>query len=219
MTIYIGGEINMDTSRVSGIARAKIFSEAGFDDKNNNGIIEKRVKGAVMAEEGYNEEADINLDGKITVPEAKLYLRQLFCNRPEIKQIYPITRSDQTVLLGLFREALEAARIIKEPLEKAHRLRYLVSSMADAGLFKESLAVARAIEDLVTRSDALRGIARRMAFAGLFREALEVARTMGDSRFKSYALLNIAKVMAKAGKSEKEIKKMFNETGNEIPKE
>ena len=65
-----------------------LYKLLGFNDKNENGIIEKpSIWNLWTANEGYKEEVDINKDGKITETEVKYYIRNIKKISPEEEQM------------------------------------------------------------------------------------------------------------------------------------
>jgi hypothetical protein len=190
---------------VSGASKPAVFQAAGFKDVNNNGVIEKK-----LWEEGYDEEADINLDGKIIKEEAKFYLWHLPKTSQEIKEKYPITKPDQAALLGLFNQALKTARALKDSWDRSYKISNVAREMADVGLFKEALEATALIDDLPTKWGTQRYIALKMAEAGLFEESAGVILPIKDSGVRSSALRELLKMMANA--------KLFRRTLELAPK-
>ena len=60
-----------------------LYKKLGFNDKDNDGIIEKKSVLNLWIDENYKEKADINGDGKIIEAEAKYYLQNLENAKPK----------------------------------------------------------------------------------------------------------------------------------------
>ncbi len=170
-----------------------------MNDINLNGVIDKLDKYGRPAGEGYTEDADINGDGKSVVAEAKFYLWFVLKTAQEIKEKYPITKSDQAALLGLFDQALKTARALKDSWDRSYKISNIAREMADVGLFKEALEATALIDDLPTKWGTQRYIALKMAEAGLFDESADVLRPIKDSAVKSSGFRELLKMMANAG--------------------
>jgi len=171
----------MATSNISGISGVTVFKAAGFNDRNNNGIIEKKSWRNLWREEGYTGNADINQDRKIVEVEAKYYLRNLQSVSPKVKQNFPLTESDKNNLLELFNEAVDIASSIEDDYSSLfeqtryeyHSLGEIAIMMAKTGFFKEALDVASNCCTYEENVESHIDIAVEMSHAGVGKNKIE----------------------------------------------
>ena len=209
---------------ISGCTRTKpnpktqaLYTLLMFKDKNENGTIEKASILNLWTDEGYDEEADLNMDGKIVEAEAKFYMWSLSNIALKDKQKYPISEEDKKVLQVLFSENLLAIRATTDQSLKAAALSNIALKMAEAGLdkceiykiFMEALVVSKTIETPTYKAKAAVDIVIKMADARLFKEALEAIPAVQGSYLQSRAIGRIIDEIFDAKLDKKSLKLLF----------
>jgi tetratricopeptide (TPR) repeat protein len=101
-----------------------------------------------------------------------------------------------SVLVGGSKEALDAAREIKDANSRFQALVGVAWALAKAGKTEEAIDTARKIEDADSRYRALAGVAGTLAKAGRAEEALDAARKIEDADFRARTLVKIVEVLA-----------------------
>ena len=201
-----------EIARVSNNAQS-LYKLLGFNDKNQNGIIEKD------SDENYKEDADINKDRKIVEAEARFYLKSMKNIDPKVKQRFSLTEADREVLFSLFKEALEMAEITERTDDKAKIIKKISSNVVEAALdeqkasriFRAALGITKTMEDPQFKAETILYVVSKMAKAKLFKEALETARAIENIEDKVNSIVNIASEMANAGWDKNEVCKIFQE--------
>jgi hypothetical protein len=211
-----------DSSRISKVSSntQALYKLLGFNDKNGNGIIETDL------DENYDQDADINKDGKIVEAEAKFYLQNLDRISIRTKQRFALTEADRKVLSALFNEALEKIRPLPDLYYKAWAIMDLASRMAKAGLDKQQ--VRGAFNEAIGTADGITGspywiasiheeIARVMFYAGLDRtdiikelkKAIDAARAIEDAYGRANTFRCIASDLAKIREDKNKVMAVF----------
>jgi hypothetical protein len=210
---------------ISGCARTKVsqqtqalYKRLGFKDKNENGAIEKASFLNIWSNEGYSEEADLNIDGKIVGAEAKFYLWSLSNVTLDEKKQYPISADDKKTLQGLFNENLSVIRSTNDQSLKAAALANTAFKMAEAGLdrnevykiFIEALLTSKTIDNPSYKERSATDIAIKMATAKFFKEALETIPNIQGSYLQSKAVGRIIDEIAEAKLDKISLRRLFD---------
>lgn len=86
----------------------ELYESLGFQDKNDNCIIEKQSFFGAWRDEGYDKAAaaDINGDGKLVPAEVRYYLHQILKDaNPQIRIAHPLLSEDYKFLHPFLRES------------------------------------------------------------------------------------------------------------------
>lgn len=163
-----------------------LFKRLGFEDKDQDGMIEKKSVWNLWTDEKYTPDADIDGDGKILSAEAKYYLRNLETIPQQDKDKFPFTCDDTTVLLVLINDKLRSIRSVKDPGERIALLWKLASGMAIAKVDKnqtikvieEVLDLAKYVKDKDCKDTIITGMTLDMVKAGFFKEAISLIKSI-----------------------------------------
>jgi hypothetical protein len=210
---------------ISGCTRTKVsqqtqalYKRLGFNDKNENGTIEKALLLNLWSNESYSEDADLNMDGKIVEAEAKFYLWSLSNITLDEKKQYPISAEDKKKLQGLFNENLAAIRSTNDQSLKAAALANTALKMAAAGLdrnevykiFSEALITSKTIENPSYKERSATDIVIKMATAKFFKEALETIPNIQGSYLQSKAVGRIIDEIFDAKLDKRSLRQLFS---------
>jgi hypothetical protein len=160
-------------------------------DLNGNNLIEKDVKietgGCSSLDEGYNEKADIDGDGKITISEAKFYLHGLRSVDVEEQNKFPLTETDTKILYEAFKNSSDYK--FSEEFTKAKSLSGFAKKLLEKGgkeevvirIFKEALGIAEKAKQQNEEQGikTLKSIINDMFWGGFVTDALEEAQRLG----------------------------------------
>lgn len=124
---------------------SSLYSILGFNDKNKNGVIEKRSwRTLSFRDEGYKLEADLSGDGQINVIEAKFYLQNLPHIDRQTKTLFALTMDEKR---SIFIIRLTKARAIPSQQDRfaailslANEMRGLGFPISEAGKIYEEAA-------------------------------------------------------------------------------
>lgn len=118
-------------SDVSGVSGSKTsFQYCGFNDKNGNGVIEKKSWRTWFRDEGYRPEVDLNGDEKIDMIEAKYYLQRLSYVDAKTKEQFQLTREEQQTVFWI---RLANERKILNTVERFRGVLALANEMEGLG--------------------------------------------------------------------------------------
>jgi hypothetical protein len=85
---------------ISPKATAKLHQALNMQDKNKDGVIENGV------DEGYIQEADINLDGSLVGAEIRFHVQQLGLANARVLKLNPVTPEDKINLQSILWERI-----------------------------------------------------------------------------------------------------------------
>ena len=202
-----------------------LYKTLGFNDKNDDGVIEKKSIGTLWRDEGYKPEADINGDGKIVETEAKYFLQNQSNIKPNITRAFSLTNEDCIIIVDLFKEKLSSIRSMKEidSRGKIDRGKAFIKVNAIIGLselvapvlgeetikqiFKEFHKTALSFICPQAQGRALEALVNAACELGLIDNAIYIANTIKNSGIqpqeKGSALSHISKSLAEAGSYKK----------------
>lgn len=145
-----------------------VFELCGFEDKNNNGVIEKASWENLWKNEGYDRSADINKDGKITAAEAKFYLWWLEDIGQQRHQ-FAFTDPEKNEVVTLLRTKLESVQ--KNSFDRDAMVADISKFISEIGLYNLAYIEARSISEPKDRERVMKEI--------------KLAKTNNDERIRT----------------------------------
>jgi hypothetical protein len=136
--------------------RSGVFIAIGANDLDNSGEIEKTsLLKPWKKDEGYNEKADLDKNGKISIAEAKFFLWYLSDASEGTKQKYPINGEDKIVIQRTLFGALDAAKEQKDPEARVKALLDTAVKMKIAQMSKDVIVevLKESINEVVACSE------------------------------------------------------------------
>ncbi|MFH1387263.1 MAG: hypothetical protein ABIH50_06335 [bacterium] len=184
-----------------------LYKLLGFNDVNQDGIIEKKSVWNLWTEENYNEKADIDGDGEITEAEAKYYLLTKSDISKEEKQKNTLTNEEKTTLVKMLEDKFGA---IVTKHERSNRMGWdkseevkiksIMQEMTSVGLYQEACNMVFSLDSFFKQQDTIiENIISEMASAGLFKEAFEMAQSIKHYNVRDKVVINIVSEMITVG--------------------